>query len=405
MKKQKKKVLAWGDSPLSTTGMGKVNQEILKRLVATREFEVTFVGVHYFGQDYDKKLYPYKMIVANPDKSDMLGRSTFLSILSSQNWDIVFTHTDLQYMNSITDRIIEERSKQNFKWISYSPIDNDQFLPGDIKCFENADFCATYSNFGKKVITDLSKEVGEKLTTMWLGTDLEKFKPVTFDEKVNLRKEIFGITDQNTFLVLNVNANRSRKDLPRTILAFKKFSDKYPNSILYIHAPQVDYGGDLEYIAKKTGLSLDKIYFNTSMNSLSGLDEKKMYTVYGCADAVISTSMAEGWGLSCTEAFACGIPVLFPRHTSLVEIIGESGERGTFIYLSSTKIFEWSLGLSWLPICDEESARKGLEYIYNNKPHATKKAMLARGWVEEHTWSQISEQWIEVFKELLTKKE
>jgi hypothetical protein len=204
---KKKKILAWGDSPTSTTGLGKVNQEILKRLVATKEYEVTFVGVHYLGQEYDKKIYPYKMIVANPDKSDLLGRNIFLSILSSRNWDVVFTHTDLQYMNSITDFIVEERAKQHFKWIAYSPIDNDQFLIGDIKCFDKSNFPATYSNFGKKVITDLSSGVGNRLTTMWLGTDLEKFKPVTKEGKLQLRNEIFGITDPDTFLVLNVNAN------------------------------------------------------------------------------------------------------------------------------------------------------------------------------------------------------
>jgi glycosyltransferase involved in cell wall biosynthesis len=405
MRKLKKKVLAWGDSPLSTTGMGKVNHEILKRIADTKEYEITFVGVHYFGNAYDKKEYPYTMVIADPDKKDMLGRFTFLSILSSQKWDIVFTHTDIVYANSVCDTILEQRDQTGFKWVCYSPIDNDQLLLEEIKSFNLADFSATYSKFGKNVITDLDKEVGDKVSAMWLGTDLDKFKPVTADEKQNLRKEIFKIEDDSTFLILNVNANRSRKDLPRTILAFKKFSDRYPNSILYIHAPQRDYGGDLEYIAKKTGISSDKIYFNPTLNSVHGIDEDRMRTIYGCADAVMSTSMAEGWGLSCTEAFACGIPTLFPRHTSLIEIIGESGERGSFIYPAPNRIFDWTIGTCWFPICDEESGRKGLEYIYNNRPNALKKAMLGREWVEEHTWDIIGSKWIEVFKELLTKKE
>lgn len=188
-----------------------------------------------------------------------------------------------------------------------------------------------------------------------------------------------------------------RKDLPRTILSFKKFSDKYPNSLLYIHATKVDYGGDLERVAQITGLDGSKIIYNPKLNPVFGVDEEKMRAVYGCADVVMSTSVAEGWGLSCTEAFACGIPALFPKHTSLVEIIGKKAERGYFVEMAGNRVMDWNMGSYWFPLCDEKSGADMLGYIYNNKDKALGKAKLASSWVKEHTWDSIGSKWVEIF--------
>ena len=392
-----KKILAWGDSPLATTGMGKVNHDILKILVATGNYEVTVVGIHYFGGNYNRNIYPYNMVVANQDGRNLLGRDTFLNELSSDKWDIVFTHQDLLNINPIADLVSEARRDLGFKWIAYSPIDTDQLQLSDIRCVGMADFAATYSEFGKKVVDNLSREVGNNLHSMWLGTDLSTFYPATDDEKKQLRKDIFGITNDDTFMVLNVNANRLRKDLPRTILAFKKFSDKYSNSVLYIHAPKMDYGGDLERVAQVTGLDNSKIIYNPKLNPVFGVDETKMRDIYCSTDAVISTSLAEGWGLSCTEAFACGIPTLFPKHTSLVEIIGKKAERGYFIDMAGNRVMDWNMGSYWFPLCDEKSGADMLEYIYNNRHKALDKAKLASDWVKEHTWNSIGSKWVEIF--------
>ena len=395
-----KKILAWGDSPLATTGMGKVNNEILNRLVATGKYEVTFVGIHYFGGNYNRNTHPYNMVVANQDGRNLLGRNTFLTELSSDKWDIVFTHQDLLNINPIADLILEARKDLGFKWITYSPIDTDQLQLSDIRCIGTADFSATYSEFGKNVVTNLSKAVGKNLHSMWLGTDLDKFNTVTQKEKTSLRKDIFQIEDDETFVVLNVNANRLRKDLPRTILSFKAFSDKCPNSLLYIHAPKVDYGGDLERVAQVSGLDSSKIIYNPKLNPVFGVDELKMRDIYGCSDVVMSTSVAEGWGLSCTEAFACGVPTLFPKHTSLLEIIGSKENRGYFVGMAGNRVMDWNMGSYWFPLCDEKSGSDKLEYIYNNRNKALDKAKLALTWVKEHTWDAIGSKWVDIFDKI-----
>lgn len=391
-----KTILAWGDSPTSTTGMGKVNQEILSKLAKTGEFEITVVGIHFDGgYSVDTNRYPYHMIVADPDKRDMLGRNTFLRILASRKWDIVFTHQDLANINSICKHILQIKAETNFKWIVYSPVDNDQLIYSDLECMRNADFSATYSEFGKKVVDEIDRRI--KVETMWLGTDLSKFYPASKEEKKLFRKEIFGIED-DIFLVVNVNANRPRKDLPRTILAFSLFNNEHKNSALYLHAPQVDFGGDLERISEITNTSKGRIYLNPNLHSTQGLDENLMRKVYCSADVVVSTSLAEGWGLSCTEAFACGIPAVFPNHTSLREIVGIGFERGQLIKIQDSRFFDWTIGNVWFPVCDEDHCSKLLAVTKNFPDLVEPKTKAALEWVKEHTWEIITDKWIKVFK-------
>jgi len=45
--------------------------------------------------------------------------------------------------------------------------------------------------------------------------------------------------------------------------------------------------------------------------------------IYNACDAVVSTCVGEGWGLSWTEAMAVGKPVIFPQNTCLTEWITE----------------------------------------------------------------------------------
>lgn len=391
-------ILLWGDSPTVTTGMGKVNAEILKYIGT--DSEVTVVGIHYNGSYYDRKQFPYNIVVANPNSNDLLGRQTFINTLLAGSWDIVITHQDLLNINSVTDYMLKVREQNPFKWICYSPIDTDQLTVEDIRCLKLCDIPATYSEFGKKVVTKLDAELGEAVRVMWLGTDINKFHSVTPEEKLEYRKKIFNVTDDR-IIVTNVNANRARKDLPRTILAFREFNKKVPNSALYIHAPQKDFGGDLLQVAKRTGLSEDKIFFNTTMNSIHGFAEDRMFEIYGCTDLIISTTLAEGWGLSCTESFACRIPAVFPNHTSLTELIGENEERGYLIDLDETPIFNSTIGNYWYPLCNINSCVNQMVHALSFKEETELKVKNAYEWSSKHTWSIIGESWRKLVRSLL----
>jgi glycosyltransferase involved in cell wall biosynthesis len=43
-------------------------------------------------------------------------------------------------------------------------------------------------------------------------------------------------------------------------------------------------------------------------------------------DCFITTSMAEGWGLTLSEAMCCELPVIYGNHTSFKEIMQGDGK-------------------------------------------------------------------------------
>jgi hypothetical protein len=392
-----KQLLLWGDAPHLTTGFGKLNNEILQRVYALGNYEITVIGVNYMGDFYDKEKYPFAIHQARRG-ADGLGIEAFREVLKLKKWDVIITTLDIGQINRVTQDIVEARIKQGFNWIVYTPVDNDQILPDGIDCLRYADLPVVYSQFGKDVITTLDKEVGSRVRVGYLGTDTQKFRSVTKAQKREYRKKYFNIENDDTFLAINVNANRWRKDMPRSLWGFKLFNDKITNSKLYIHAPIVQQdGGNLAAFAKTTRCREGSIILNAQMDPLHGTPEGEMYKIYGCADVVVSSTMSEGWGLSCTEAFACGIPALFPRHTSLVEMVGENQERGYHAELSGEMVLAWNYCSYWRPLMSVQSFADQLHHIWSNRDEAIAKTKVAQEWVKQFTWDRL----FNIFRESL----
>ena len=57
---KKIKLLFFGDTPSGNTGFSTVSKNILKRLYATGKYDITVVGINYFGDPHDLpyKIYP-----------------------------------------------------------------------------------------------------------------------------------------------------------------------------------------------------------------------------------------------------------------------------------------------------------------------------------------------------------
>jgi glycosyltransferase involved in cell wall biosynthesis len=377
-----KKLLLWGDSPNVTTGFGKVAEEILKRM---KGYEITVIGINYYGEFYSNDRFPYKIFMAKRG-NDMLGRETFLTLLMQEKWDVVITHNDVGVIKSVSEYIMKVKAQSNFQWIAYMPIDHDTLRYEHIDFMKDPDEVLVYSEFGKRELTRIDKSIGERVKVAWLGTDTANYRPLK--NRLELRKKWFDVSDMGTVIVLNDNANRWRKDHPHGVLGFKYFHDKFPNSKYYVHAPIKEQGGDLQSIAKNCGLPDGAMIFREN-NALHGLSNEEMNELYNAADIVASSTMSEGWGLSCTQAFATKTPALFPRHTSLVEMIGENEERGKFVELSSERLLAWNLCSYWRPLISSQSFADGLEWIVKNEKEAKRRAEVAYNWVQEKTWDNL----------------
>jgi glycosyltransferase involved in cell wall biosynthesis len=146
------------------------------------------------------------------------------------------------------------------------------------------------------------------------GLNENIYKPLGDDslEIKEAKESIFGKKEKDFILFFN-SRNIRRKQIPDTMLAFRKFLDSLPKEkaekcAFIIHTDLIvsDHGTDLEEIRK----ILFKDYPSSIYFSLNKLEPQQLNVLYNLADAQILLTSNEGWGLSLTEAILAGTPII-----------------------------------------------------------------------------------------------
>lgn len=425
----KRKILVWADSPTVSTGFAKVSFNVLKHLKQSLDLEIDVIGINYYGDvtvnDFKEKYSFIDRIIPSFDQrsGELFGTQVLLEVLQNKHkhlsppYDALFTiqdpylfaqkkYIDATFGGSITQlqkNTIETYPEYFFSWVGYFPVDG--MLKGYWveNSFEMADFPVVYTHFGKdEASAYLSEEKRNRMRVIYHGTDLDDFRKVKSKKAQDFRKKIFGKLkhyNDDTFIVLNVNRNQTRKDLYRTIALFKKFNDRVPNAHLHIHASRHDVGGDLHELALFAGLDPDRLTFPKEMDHQNGWSIKDINLLYNACDVMLTTTHGEGWGLSITEAMAAETLVVGPNHTAVAELIG-SNERGLLLPIADRS--QWvsygnqDNGLI-RPVIDVEKSVDVLVRAYE-KDHSQRIAN-AKQFVQENSWENLNKQWIEVFNE------
>ena len=139
--------------------------------------------------------------------------------------------------------------------------------------------------------------------------------------KAGLR-EAAGISP-DTF-VIGVNAANNdaiRKAPSEMLLAFAKFLQNHPDSLLSLHTGvHCDGGQDLEYLSESLGIS-DRVRVVDQYRYTAGLiQQSDLAEWYACIDVLLASTYGEGFGLPIIEAKACGTPVITTRCSSMEEL-------------------------------------------------------------------------------------
>ena len=165
---------------------------------------------------------------------------------------------------------------------------------------------------------DLHARIGvpkQKLRPVPLGVDERLFISSLPDALQELRQRMH--LDQP--FILFVGERRPHKNLIGLMKAFSLFRrmSNQPYQLVIAGKPYADYQ-EPETIAKQFGLS-DSICF------LDYVAEYDLPVLYQAAEAFISLSHYEGFGLPILEAMASGTPVVAANCTALPEVVGEAG--------------------------------------------------------------------------------
>ena len=346
LKSSSKRILAYMDWN-SPTGFGNVSKNIIDRIIPfclENKVIIDICAINYRGESNIK----YKECVnifnakdyATDTKDTYLNRTGFSTLLSLRPYDVVWMMNDVNVITPLLPTIkqLKQRqkniTKKGFKTILYTPIDS----PPDKNWFEgmnDIDELITYTNYGVEQIEKVFK-FKKPIQIIPHGLDTETFKPISKD---GLRKK-YGIPE-DCMVIGTVNKNQPRKDIGCTLIAFAKFKSdlesreenytKGKRAVLYLHTYHNDPSGiNIHEVANRLGLVFNKDYFLPIEPKYSNAEftPSDLNEVYNCFDIFVSTTSAEGWGLTITEAMSVGLPLMCGLHTSLKELT----QNGTNMY-------------------------------------------------------------------------
>lgn len=371
------------------------------------------VAVNYFGEDYweDENTFVTSAQL-NDDNNHEFGLYHFMKRIKLIDYDGIFICQDIGVIAPIIellDFLKKEKAEQKrkiFKSIIYFPVDGNMVYE-HVKDLHFFDLAVTYTEFGRNEIFKHRPELKGKIKVIPHGNNPKDFYPLTEDEKAIFRKEYFE-SNADKFIITNVNRNQPRKDIPNTIFGFmearKIWDERLPKPFLYLHMhPDDPLGWNIRVIMKYTNLVEDVDYkllpkeFENTM-----VDVPTLNKIYNVSDVFITTTLGGGWELSNTESMACGLPVICPYHTCLVEVSNYGKNAYTLQTLypfcspvdnnirEQTDIYEIADTLLHV-------AKMKYGLIESDIPIKTK---AAQEWVKKLEWKEVCKIWIDYFKKI-----
>lgn len=331
---QIKRVLALCDFACAT-GFAQIAEHVIAAVAQTNRYQIDIVGINYFGMPTQwQQAYPtVRVFPAHfTSQGDVFGRRGFMQMLSSGQYDLAWILQDTFNIEPIAQSINDLRNemaangKKTFKWVFYYPIDAAPKENWITKSVSLADYPVAYTKYGYTESVKYDKALEDRLRVIPHGIDLEDFKPLPEKDVKEFRHSYFNGLADDKFLVVNVNRNQPRKDIPSTMQAFKLLKQQVPNALLYLHMKKFDAGWNLDELARNYELAPELDWIAPeNFDEHEGLPVQVVNALYNAADVVMTTTYGEGWGLSLTEAMAVGKIVVAPDQTSCHEIVEGHG--------------------------------------------------------------------------------
>jgi glycosyltransferase involved in cell wall biosynthesis len=333
-----------------TTGFGAVAKELVNEWAKDKKLSIVIFAIN----DKSKATYDYlpnvKVIPAlqtgdKDTRGDIYRRIELLQLIYQNDFDALFFLQDVEVINAMADNLKEVKNKKreenrpNFKSMIYFPIDSEPRL-ADLKVLSFFDEVVTYTQYAKGVMKPLISDTQfKKIRIIPHGTNTSDFYPYSDADKLKAKKEIFGSED--VFVFGSVNRNQVRKDFGSLIMGFAMFKHTtQANALLYLHCNPLDpMGINIYRLCDRVGLEVGKdVIVPKDYSENKGCTLEELNKIYNSFDCFITTTTAEGWGLTITEAMATKTLVVCPKHTSITEIT-DNGENTLNFMFSQQAVF------------------------------------------------------------------
>lgn len=439
MKKTLARVLCLFDYR-ATTGFATVSTNIVRELKRKmgQELQLDIVPINYFGPSgidvvdrQERVLVP----TAGEIAADSFCRFPFVRQLQEGDYDGYFIIQDMGIAIGMLPNLVEidqNRARKGEKKLAslfYFPVDSPplshffnreqdeevkrfsaeklDMLPMDRRPLAKRslgyfDRLVTYTHYGKRELLTRAPWLKNKTITIPHGVDRTIYFPLPDEDRQAFRSTYFG-DHAGKFIVINVNRNQFRKDIPTTLLAFRDWKTQYPEvpAYLYLHMHPLDeMGWDLRTVAAQLGFVEGVDYgFPPEAEQKAGASQETLRGIYNAADLYVTTTTGEGWGLTVVEAMACGCPVVAPAHTSLLEIgnVGSAKERLRWVDPEHRFCATEDSVLRWA--CNPGDVAEEIEMARQYGRH-NRKTVEALEYTRTLSWAQLGWDWEREFRNL-----
>jgi len=390
------RLLIWSDAA-AHTGYGTVTENLVQRW-AKRGADIHVLATNYLGDPWPgpMKLYPATKL----DRTDVFGLKRIPELLNKIKPDIFFV---LQDLYTVSEGLKVLQGRFPVPTVLYVPIDG-MFLPLEwLNSVRAAHRVVATSRYGQE---RLKIEGNIESLVLWHGVEhhllypVSEKRPLFFQQGSEKRsltskedcKQVLGLTGR--FIIAAVNRNSIRKNYYDTFRIFDRFRREHPNAFLYIHAVQRDEGGDLGVLAQRYGLTGEHLLIHNAGDTYTGVDKAWLTLLYNAADVKLSTSMAEGFGLTDAEALACGTPVIAQDFSATTEVVGPGG-----ILVKPQRHFTTARMVDFaLP--DVDGMYEALESLYKNPKLRHELGQKAVEHAKGFNWDLTAQGFWEVFQDV-----
>ncbi len=387
------KYLLMGVSPNISTGYGIVAKNLMKGFLKNK-VDIKQLGFQTVGEPYGKEK---EWLL--PIRNDVFGADAL------QHYIPLF---GIDYVLSIIDNFappyfyVPKLVKQlGCKYIAHVTENGVPLGTANFSSLRDADFMVAPSKFVEKQLLNAFPK--EKVRMIYHGVDTKIFKPLPKNEVEKFKEEI-GYKNKFVFLSVATNTAAIQKNWTGTFYAYKIFLTQNPeakDTILHCQTEMNNPAGlDLELLAKKFGIDKNVYYIDVKLNI--GFHPEEMAKLYNISDCHVLSGMGESFGLPMLEGMACGLPQIFPNHSTGPELVGEpqTGLLTDLIKMKNGQEFGMtspSMNDRFWP--DPIDMAEKMTTIYKDKKLREKFSKNGIKFAKKFDWQKkIIPQWIDFFK-------
>jgi glycosyltransferase involved in cell wall biosynthesis len=291
------KILFVTDDIREKTGVGIQAYMLMKGLLKSGEYEIVTIAGSIRPQD--PRPVMFEGIKVYPTADGYGNPSLLRAVIGQEKPEITVLFSDPRFFTYAF--IMDDEIRKHTKLVFYHTWDNRPFPAYNKVWYAACDQVVMLSKFSY----DLMKDNGVDVMFAPHGGDPTEFYPLEPEEVEAIRSNVFGkLPTKPEFVLFYNNRNTFRKRTADIVVAFRRFWQTHPDSVLIMNTAAVDAEGfDLGMIMKQVERNAAPVIINSSKVSVSDLNR-----FYNLADVTLNVAYNEGFGLSCMESLLAGTP-------------------------------------------------------------------------------------------------